>query len=228
MRWEKNVRFTQKRTFGGVSDMSTLGQKQTSFAKIGLLQGRSSKPITANPMVISSVHCGMRRVRMIPDYEISLATPSDISGMLALQEGNLPDKGGSLSVRLSEDWFKDAILEESAVVCRYDGKVVGYVMGTSLAANAHIAIIQAMLYAFPPPPDCYLYGPICVAESERGRGLARAMFEDLRARLVGRPAMLFVRADNAASIRAHHKMGMRDLGTFMNDGVSYIALTFTG
>jgi predicted GNAT family acetyltransferase len=67
-----------------------------------------------------------------------------------------------------------------------------------------------MLCAFP-PPDCYLYGPVCVAESERGKGLARALFEELRARLPGRPAMLFVRADNAASLRAHRKMGMHDL-----------------
>jgi len=87
---------------------------------------------------------------LIPDYEISLAMPDDIPGMVALQEVNLPDKGGSLSVRLTVDWFKDAILKKSVVVCRYNGKVVGYVMGISLAANAHIAIIQAMLCAFPP------------------------------------------------------------------------------
>ena len=67
---------------------------------------------------------------MIPDYEISLATTDDVQGMLALQEVNLPDKGGSLSVRLTVDWFNDAILEKSAVVCRYGGKVVGYLMGT--------------------------------------------------------------------------------------------------
>jgi predicted GNAT superfamily acetyltransferase len=164
---------------------------------------------------------------MIPGYEISLASPDDIPGMLALQESNLPDKGGSLSVRVAADWFKDAILEKSVVVCRHNGEVVGYVMGTSLAANAHIAIIQAMLCAFPPPPDCYLYGPVCVAESERGRGLARAMFEELRMHLTGRPAMLFVRADNPASLRAHMKMGMRELGTFTNDGVPYIAFTYT-
>ena len=161
---------------------------------------------------------------MIPDYEISLATTDDVQGMLALQEVNLPDKGGSLSVRLTVDWFNDAILEKSAVVCRYDGKVVGYLMGTSLAANAHIPIIQAMLCAFPRRPT--VTGPVCVAESERGKGLARALFEELRARLPG--LMLFVRADNAASLRAHRKMGMHDLGTFTNDGVSYIALTYSG
>src|SRR5262245_31638532 len=46
------------------------------------------------------------------------------------------------------------------VSCR-NGKVVGYVSGTSLAAKAHVAIIQTMLRTFPPPPDCYLYGPVC-------------------------------------------------------------------
>ena len=162
------------------------------------------------------------------DYDITLATPDDIPGMLALQDANLPDKGGSLSVRLTEDWFRDTILEKSIVVARCNSKVVGYVMGTSLAANAHIAIIQAMLRAYPASPDCYLYGPICVAKSERGKGLARALFEQLRSRLPGRPAMLFVRADNPSSLQAHRKMGMRELGTFDNEGVRYMALTYSG
>ena len=162
------------------------------------------------------------------DYDITLATPDDIPGMLALQDANLPDKGGSLSVRLTEDWFRDTILEKSIVVARCNSKVIGYVMGTALEANAHIAIIQAMLRAYPASPDCYLYGPICVAKSERGKGLARALFEELRSRLPGRPAMLFVRADNPSSLQAHRKMGMRELGTFDNEGVRYMALTYSG
>ena len=162
------------------------------------------------------------------DYDIALATPDDIPGMLALQDANLPDKGGSLSVRLTEDWFRDTILEKSIVVARCNSKVVGYVMGTALAANAHIAIIQAMLRAYPASPDCYLYGPICVAKSERGKGLARALFEQLRSLIPGRPAMLFVRADNPSSLQAHRKMGMRELGTFDNEGVRYMALTYSG
>jgi predicted GNAT superfamily acetyltransferase len=162
------------------------------------------------------------------DYDIALATPDDIPGMLALQDANLPDKGGSLSVRLTEDWFRDTILEKSIVVARCNSKVVGYVMGTSLAANAHIAIIQAMLRAYPASPDCYLYGPICVAKSERGKGLARALFEQLRSLIPGRPALLFVRADNPSSLQAHRKMGMRELGTFDNEGVRYMALTYSG
>jgi len=85
-----------------------------------------------------------------------------------------------------------------------------------------------MLRAYPASPDCYLYGPICVAKSERGKGLARALFEQLRSLIPGRPAMLFVRADNPSSLQAHRKMGMRELGTFVNEGVRYMALTYSG
>jgi hypothetical protein len=38
-------------------------------------------------------------------YEISLATPDDIPGILALQEPNLIERGGGLTVRLTADWF---------------------------------------------------------------------------------------------------------------------------
>jgi hypothetical protein len=80
-----------------------------------------------------------RGAPMTVGYDISLATPADIAGILALQEPNLPDSGGSLSVRLTADWFKNAILEKSVVAGRRNGKVVGYVLGTSLAAKAHVA-----------------------------------------------------------------------------------------
>jgi ribosomal protein S18 acetylase RimI-like enzyme len=160
-------------------------------------------------------------------YDISLATLNDIAGVLTLQEPNLPDNGGNLSVRQPADWFKRAVGEKSLIVARRDGQVVGYVLGTSLAAKAHVRIIQSMLRAFPPPPDCYLYGPVCVAETERGKGLAGAMFEKLQAHMGGRPAMVFVRADNEPSLRAHRKMGMRDLGPFLNNGEQYIALSYT-
>jgi predicted N-acetyltransferase YhbS len=165
---------------------------------------------------------------MTSDYEISLATPDDIPGILALQEPNLPDSGGSLSVRQSAHWFNHAILEKSLIACRRGGKVVGYVLGTSLAAKPHIPIIQTMLRTFPAPSECYLYGPVCVDESERGNGLAGMMFNELQTYMPCRTAMTFVRADNDISLRAHDKMGMEQIGTFIHEGVQFIALTYTG
>jgi Acetyltransferase (GNAT) family len=168
-----------------------------------------------------------RPAQMNAAYEISLATPDDVAGILALQEPNLPENGGSLSVRQPAEWFKRATAEKSLIVCRRNGEVVGYVLGTSLAVKAHIPIVQAMLRAFPALPDCYLYGPICIAKAERGNGLAVAMFKELQAHMGGRPAMTFIRADNASSRQAHRKMGMHELGTFNNEGAAYIALSYS-
>jgi predicted GNAT superfamily acetyltransferase len=165
---------------------------------------------------------------MPSEYDIGLATPDDIPSILALQEPNLIERGGDLAVRQSEDWFRRAILDNSVVVARKSGEVVAYALGTSLAAKAHIPIIQAMLRVYPPPSDAYLYGPVCVAESERGKGLAAMLFKQLQIQMNGRPAMTFIRADNANSLRAHRKMGMKELGDFTAGGVAHIAFDYEG
>ena len=60
---------------------------------------------------------------MIADYEISLGRVGDIPRILALQETSLVERGGSLSVRQTGDWFRQAIVEKSLVVGRHDQKV---------------------------------------------------------------------------------------------------------
>jgi predicted GNAT superfamily acetyltransferase len=130
-----------------------------------------------------------------------------------------------LSVRQPPAWFKGAIAEGALIVARRP-QLVGYVLGTSIAAQAHIPIIKALLEAYPPPPECYVYGPVCVAGSERGRGLAAALFAVLRTHMNDRPAVTFVRSENKPSLLAHRKMGMREQGSFLCDGVSYAAFLY--
>jgi L-amino acid N-acyltransferase YncA len=164
---------------------------------------------------------------MSASYETGLATNDDIPAIVAMQDVNLHENGGGLSVRQTADWFRRTMLEMPIVVVRRDGVVVGYALATSIAAKSHVGIVQTMLRAFPAPPNCYLYGPVCVTESERGNGLAAMMYREMRKRLPGRTAMSFVRTDNAASIRANRKMGKRELGEFIHDGETYIVFGFT-
>ena len=77
-------------------------------------------------------------------------------------------------------------------------------------------------------PGAYLYGPICVAESERGRGLAARLFTALRKELRGREGILFIRRDNAASLGAHAKMGMREVAEFHHGGIAHVVLSYVG
>jgi L-amino acid N-acyltransferase YncA len=165
---------------------------------------------------------------MLQDYAIVLATSDDIAGMLDLQERNLPYRGGTLSVRLSEAWFETAIAAMPVIVARRDEKVVGYLVSSPVTAYAKVSVVQAMLHAYPGGRSSYVYGPICVDERERGRGVAGAMFETLKARLPGREGILFIRQDNEASLRAHAKMGIRQAAIFEHAGIKFVALSYIG
>jgi GNAT superfamily N-acetyltransferase len=184
------------------------GQRRHSAAVLGLLIAFQNAP-------------------MADDYDIALATPADIPGILALQEENLPDRGGSLSVRLAADWFAGAMQDMPLIVARRGGALVGYVVATSVAAQLHIPIVEAMVGKFPPPPGAYIQGPVCVAASERGKGVAALMFAAMRARLPGRAAVTFIRSDNKGSLRAHEKMGIAALGEFDHGGARYTASAYT-
>jgi L-amino acid N-acyltransferase YncA len=162
------------------------------------------------------------------EYEIALAARADIAGILDLQEQNLRENGGTLSVRFSSGWFEGALNDMPIIVARKSGRVVGYLVSSSRAAQGHVPIIQATLRAYPGAPDSYLYGPVCVAESERGRGLAGIMLSALRARLPGREGITFIRRDNVHSLRAHAKMGMREVAEFADGGAAAVVVAYRG
>ncbi len=161
-------------------------------------------------------------------YEIGSATVDDISAILDLQERNLAHRGGTLSARLSRSWFEAAITTMPVIVARRAGWVVGYLVSSPLEAYAEVPVVQAMLQAYRGAPDAYVYGPICVEKTERGRGVAGAMFAALRARLPGREGVLFIRRDNEASLKAHAKMGIREVAGFKYDGNDFAVLSYVG
>jgi GNAT superfamily N-acetyltransferase len=76
--------------------------------------------------------------------------------------------------------------------------------------------------------DAYVYGPICVEETERGQGVAATMFAALRARLPGREGVLFIRRDNEASLRAHTKLGMSEAAEFKHKDRDFAVLSYVG
>jgi hypothetical protein len=114
--------------------------------------------------------------------EIALATRGDIVGILDLQEQNLLGRGGLLSVRLPGAFIEAALDDLPQIVARRDGKVVAYLLAGSRSVLAETPIIKAMFRAYSGSHDAYIYGPIRMAESERGaragncfvRGIARA------------------------------------------------------
>jgi L-amino acid N-acyltransferase YncA len=162
------------------------------------------------------------------DHEIALATNNDVIGILDLQERNLSKNGGSLSVPFSTKWFETAIADAQVIVARRNGNIVGYLVFSTFAAQAHVPLVQAMLKSYSGTPDAYNYGPICVAETERGRGVADAMFAALKERLPRREGIAFIRCDNKASLLAHKKMGMKEVAEFTHGGISFAVVAYGG
>ena len=164
-----------------------------------------------------------------PSIEIGLATAGDIDEILALQAENQPDQGGTLSAALPRERIAGLVAGPMpVVVARRAGRVVGYVIAAEPSDVRHIPIIAAMLETYRGDGGAYVYGPICVAATERGQGLAQRLFHALESRLPGREGILFIREDNAASLRAHEKMGMHRVGTFEFAGAAIAVLAYRG
>jgi L-amino acid N-acyltransferase YncA len=157
-------------------------------------------------------------------YAIALASRADIPELLALQEANLSVNGGALSVRLTSDWFKRSMEEMPIIVARRSDRLVGYLVSSSRSATEHLPLSAAKFRAYPAMPDAYNSGPLCIAQSERGQGLAAMLFHALRVCLPGREAVSFVRRDNAASRHAHAKGGFREVAQFSYGGMDYLVM----
>lgn len=165
---------------------------------------------------------------MSDGIEIGTASARDLDGILALQEANRPERGGTLSALLSREQVEAMLADLPLLVARRGDAIVGYLLAASRATVAAVPVIRAMLAAYAGAPDAYVYGPIVVAESERGRGLAQRLFESLRRRIPGREGILFIRADNSVSLRAHEKMGVVPCGTFRHNERDYVVLSYEG
>src|SRR5262245_2690193 len=147
---------------------------------------------------------------------------------MELQAANQLERGGMLSASLSRSQVAEMIAARPLIVARRRGGVVAFLMTSRREVNDKRPIVRAMLEAYPGSADAYIYGPICVDEAERGRGLAQALFTELRRLEPGREGILFIRRDNQASLRAHAKMGMREVAGFVFGGSDHVVLSYGG
>jgi ribosomal protein S18 acetylase RimI-like enzyme len=152
---------------------------------------------------------------------IRAAHDADLPAIIKLQHANQLAQGGTLAAELTLDQIEQMMSDMPQIIACRDNDVVGFLMTTSQAVNRRrpIPVIEKMLQAYAySDDDAYIYGPICVSETERGNGLAQAMFMHLLELEPNRQGVLFIRSDNGPSIKAHRKMGMNQVGEFTLNG----------
>jgi len=153
-------------------------------------------------------------------YEITRAGSADIDGITALLQANTLSRGGSLTGEFPRDKVAEMVAGGVVMAAHRAGQVVGVLFS---AGKDHPGppVVRAMLAAWPGRDDAYTYGPVCIADSERGQGLLAELYAALQRHYPGREAILFIRRDNAASLRAHGRLGMHEVAGFVLDGVDY-------
>lgn len=156
------------------------------------------------------------------------ASESDIDGIVALLTENQPERGGTLSANPSYFKIAEMIREMPIIVARRGNRITGFLLTSTKAMMAEVPIISAMLNVYPGTDDAYVYGPICVRDEERGKGVAQAMFLELCRLVPTREGILFIRRDNSASLRAHEKMGMTAVVGFVFGGIDFVVFSYFG
>ena len=153
------------------------------------------------------------------------ATLHDVERISALLMANAADRGGALYGDWSVGVVGDCIAAGDLIIVAIDGAHLLGVLFTSEKARASAPPVLAMLAAWPSSADAYVYGPVCIDQAARGKGVLEALHADLVTRRPGREAILFIKANNPRSLRAHVRLGMVQVASFMVDGEVFAVLS---
>jgi len=124
---------------------------------------------------------------MTVNYFINLATSAGISVLLTLQEQKFGGKRWRPVSAADRGFVLRTMTKMPLIVAWRSDQIVSHMVTKTLATKAHVEAVQSMLRSYPAPPIAIFYGPVCMAESERRRGLADAMFVRLRSELPNQP-----------------------------------------
>jgi predicted N-acetyltransferase YhbS len=177
--------------------------------------------------------------------EIVQATCADYPGILELQSANFvanlaaeERQRGFLSAEFTLSQLAAISGDLGILVARDGNRIIGYLCAHRPGLAPLPAVVEAMLdtcrtAAFSgrliADTALFVYGPVCVARSHRGRGVLRRLYCTLLARLSGKfeVGVTLVSDDNPHSLEAHVAgLGMADVARFAHASRAYHLLAF--
>jgi len=159
---------------------------------------------------------------------IRLATLHDLTGITALLQANSAGRGGTLNGDFPADKVEGMLRRAGArtVVAQRDEAITG-VLFSAIPTQHEPEMINAMLHAWPPGWHCWLYGPACISEAERGKGLLKRLYHHMCQYHQGAP-VLFIQAQNSRSIQAHQRLGMYPVAQFAMQDEDFFVYSHQG
>ena len=182
---------------------------------------------------------------MNSDFSIQLATPADFAEILALHASNhaknvAPDAraGGFLTIDIALSDLETLHEKRSVWAARdaQSGALAGYVLAAPWDFYTRWPMFRTQTDRFPfsfngtplNVENSFQYGPICVAQAFRGRGLVANLLETVKARYRDeyRFGATFINVANARSMAVHRKLGFLTVDHWQTNGNEYETLAF--
>lgn len=163
------------------------------------------------------------------DAVVRRATVADVDAIVALIDEAQETGGRGLSQRMPPELVHGFLAALPCFVAEREGRLVGVLLAQPRPVGDEAGpVTRAMLDAYPGAAGSYVYGPVAVSREARGQGLARRLADALLAALPGREAILFIAEANAVSLRAHRRLGAREVAAFVEGGRRFRVFTLGG
>lgn len=155
-------------------------------------------------------------------FTTTMASAKDIDDISRLLQANTAAHGGTLTGEFDRNTvvrMLDAGMP--VIIAQEQDRLLGVVFSHAMGNPKAPPVVTAMEKAWPGSPGAYIYGPVCIDASARGRGILTLLYESLKQALPGREAVLFIRRHNVASLTAHQRLGMCEVAGFSAGGEEF-------
>ena len=179
------------------------------------------------------------------NIQLEIAKLSDIDGVLALQELNLvtnltveEKKSGFVTTPFSIKQLTYVINNEGLFIAKDNNKIIAYLFAESWDYFSQYPIFEYMISLFPKlefqdfevnSTSSFQYGPICIAQEYRGKGLIKSLFEFMRIHIVKKYplSLTFINKINIPSLKAHiEKLKWTVIADFKFNNNEYYILAY--
>lgn len=178
--------------------------------------------------------------------EFKRATAKDVPAILQLQAANLvanldaaDRQDGFLSAEFTRRQLEEMATDIAIVVASEQGSVLGFLCAARCEYCTQFPLVAAMIRTFSEvqfqgrPLSAYrsfIYGPVCIARAQRGRGLLVGLYQALLNTVEGKyeVGVALIAKENPRSLRAHvRKLAMTPVGEFDFAGRWFDILAFS-
>lgn len=175
--------------------------------------------------------------------KIRVGKQKDIPGILSLQEKNLYSKltekereSGFVTTPFTTTQIEKVLKQNGVFVAENkDGIIIAYAFAGTWKYFEQWEIFNFMVSRFPKTSfmnkeitveNSFQYGPVCIDNSYRGKGLLNLIFEELRLEFVKKfpISITFINSDNVISEKAHTRLGWEIIDRFEFQSNKYIGL----